>query len=75
MDFPEPGAAEPPVLPPPPLKDYGWSDTPYMGSWRDRTAFFLARHGGRFENLRIPDDGAPNLQENLRLFVAEGWRE
>ncbi len=75
MDLPAPDASEPPGLPPPPLKDYGWSDTPYMGSWRDRTAFFLARHSQKFEVVNLPDDGMPRLQENLRLLRAEGWRD
>ncbi len=68
-------AGEPSVLPPPPLPGYGWSDTPYMGSWSARTAYFLARHSEHFEIVPVPDDGAPNFQENLRLFRAEGWRD
>ena len=75
MEFPETGATEPALLPPPPLKDFGWSDTPYIGSWRDRTAYFLARHSQKIEVISLPDDGAPNFQENLHLFRAEGWRE
>ena len=75
MEFPDANSVGPLILPPPPLKDYGWSDTPYLGSWRDRTAYFLARHSQRFEILTGPNDGAPIFQENLRLFRAEGWRE
>lgn len=75
MELPAPNSSEPPELPPPPLPDYGWSDTPYMGSWRDRTAFFLARHSQKFEAVNLSDDGIPKLQENLRLFRAEGWRD
>ncbi len=75
MSWPAPDATEPPVLPPPPLKDYGWSDTPYMGSWRDRTAYFLSHHCRKIETVALPDDGAPNFQENLQLFRAEGWRD
>jgi hypothetical protein len=74
LEMPSADAVEPPVLPPPPLPDYGWSDTPYVGSWAARTGFFLARHGANFQQLPT-DDGAVNLQENLQLFVAEGWRD
>jgi hypothetical protein len=73
MNIPPPNAIEPPVLPPPPLKDYGWSDTPYTASWAARTGFFLARHSGNFQLLQT-DDGQVNFQENLHLLVAEGWK-
>jgi hypothetical protein len=75
MDFPATNSAEPSALPPPPLKDFGWSDTPYIGSWRDRTAFFLAQHSLKFEDATPRGDSAPIFQENLRLLCAEGWRE
>jgi hypothetical protein len=65
----------PPVLPPPPLPDYGWSDTPYMGSWATRVTYLLLHHGGRFGSLPDETTGQSYLQENLHLFMAEGWRE
>jgi hypothetical protein len=74
MNMPPAGAMEPPLLPPPPLKDYGWSDTPYTGSWAARTGFFLSRHSGHFEELQV-DNADANFQENLHLFMAQGWRE
>jgi hypothetical protein len=72
---PPASGVEPPVLPPPPLEGYGWSDTPYTASWAARTAFFLAQHSARFGSLPDTDEGAVNLQENLHLFLAEGWRD
>jgi hypothetical protein len=63
------------ALPAPPLEDSGWSDTPYTASWAARTAFFLAQHGARFGPLPEAGDGAVNYQENLRLFMVEGWRD
>jgi len=74
LDLPAANAMEPPVLPPPPLKDYGWSDTPYTGSWAARTGFFLARHGEVVQELQTGDPGVI-FQENLHLFMAKGWRE
>lgn len=73
LNLPPTNAMEPPVLPPPPLKGYGWSDTPYTGSWAARTGFFLSRHSEIFEELQTGDAGV-NFQENLHLFMAKGWR-
>jgi hypothetical protein len=65
----------PPVLPPPPLPDTGWSDTTYNSSWAARTEYYLIRHGSRFDSLSDDRDHTPYLQENLQLFVAQGWRD
>ncbi len=74
MDMPASDAKAPPVLPPPPLKNYGWSDTPYVSSWAAHTAYFLARQSTNFSALPDDGDGAALFQENLHLFLAEGWR-
>jgi len=74
MKIPAANAFEPPVLPPPPLKNSGWSDAPYSASWAARTGFFLARHGENFEELQT-SNAAVSFQENLHLFMAQGWRE
>jgi hypothetical protein len=68
-------AMQPPALPPPPLPGSGWSDGPYSDSWAARVEFYLVRHGRRFG--RLPDNGdeTEGLQENLHLFMAEGWRD
>jgi hypothetical protein len=65
---------EPFVLPAPPLPEYGWSDLPYMTSWAERTQFFLNHHAARFGLLAINPGAPANFQENLQLFMAEGWR-
>jgi len=69
------GSTAPAVLPPPPLEGYGWSDRPYNASWADRMTFFLKQHGARFDALADPEGGTTSLQENLHLYVAEGWRD
>lgn len=65
---------EPFVLPAPPLPEYGWSDLPYMTSWAERTQFFLNHHAARFGQLALNPGAPANFQENLQLFMAEGWR-
>jgi hypothetical protein len=74
MRIPAAGAFEPPPPPPPPLKNSGWSDGPYSISWAARTGFFLARHSEHFEELQT-SNAAVSIQENLHLFMAQGWRE
>ncbi|HEY5042467.1 MAG TPA: hypothetical protein VIK53_10735 [Verrucomicrobiae bacterium] len=74
MRIPAANAFEPPALPPPPLKNSGWSDGPYSASWTARTGFFLSRHSEHFEELQI-SNAAVSFQENLHLFMAQGWRE
>jgi hypothetical protein len=71
----QPGSAEPPVLPPPPLPGSGWSDTAYNVSWSARTEFYLVRHAGQFGLQTDASYKEGNLQENLHLFMAEGWHD
>lgn len=73
-DFSRIEKAEPTILPPPPLKGHGWSDTPYTESWSARTAYFISQHSEHFETSSTSGN-QPNFQENLRLFVASGWRD
>jgi hypothetical protein len=67
--------APPQPLPAAPLPGSGWSDTPYNGSWAKRTGDFLHRHSELFRESPVFSDGAPNIQENSILYMAEGWRE
>jgi hypothetical protein len=62
-------------MPAAPLPGYGWSDLPYMGNWVWRTSYHIALHSDHFTPVQMPDDGLPKFQENLQLFMAEGWRE
>ena len=73
MEIPRPGAPLPEPLPPPPLKYTGWSPGPYVRRWTSQTAQFLSNHSHQL----VPVPGGPheliNANENLDLFVAEGW--
>lgn len=75
LPAPPADGSAPPGLPPPPLAGYGWSDMPYTASWAARTGFFLAQHSARFGSLPDTGEGMVNPQENLQLFLAEGWRD
>ncbi|HEV2694866.1 MAG TPA: hypothetical protein VG347_18370 [Verrucomicrobiae bacterium] len=75
LEWPPDVSEVPPVLPAAPLPGYGWSDLPYMGSWVWRTSYLLAKHGNHFAPVPLPDDSIHNFQEDLRLYMAEGWRE
>jgi hypothetical protein len=75
LEMPADPNVMPPVLPPPPLPVHGWSDTPYMGSWAARVTYLLQHHGARFGSMPDENVGQLYLQENLHLFMAQGWRE
>ena len=75
LQMPADSHAIPQILPPPPLPVYGWSDTPYMGSWAARVTYLLQHHSIRFGSITEESAGQLYLQENLQLFMAEGWRE
>ncbi|HSY16815.1 MAG TPA: hypothetical protein VK815_00710 [Candidatus Acidoferrales bacterium] len=75
LEWPPDVSSVPPVLPAAPLPGYGWSDLPYMGSWVWRTSYLIAKHSNHFNPVQMPDDGLPKFQENLHLFMAEGWHE
>jgi hypothetical protein len=73
MGVPPPGPS-PPNLPPPPLKNSGWSDLPYSMAWTAQVAHFLSNHSLQFERITIPMTGHVNVTENMELFVARGWQ-
>ncbi|HEX9048437.1 MAG TPA: hypothetical protein VF988_15525 [Verrucomicrobiae bacterium] len=75
LEWPPDLSETPPVLPPPPLPRYGWSDLPYMGSWAWRTSFYLAKHSEHFVPVPEANTGTRGLQEQLYLFSADGWRD
>ncbi|MCX6893920.1 MAG: hypothetical protein NTZ16_00075 [Verrucomicrobia bacterium] len=71
MEIPAPSAKPPTPLPPPPLKYSGWSDMPYAITWAGQTAHFLRQHARLFEQVKLPELGAVNPNEDLCLFIAE----
>ena len=75
MDIPEPSAPRLADLPPPPLKDYGWSDVPYILVWTEQIAWFLKNHSVQFEIVDTGTNDNMNFAENLQLFVASGWKD
>lgn len=72
--IPPPGSPAPASLPPPPLKYTGWSWSRYGEVWAAQTAHFLADHSITFQQL--PPTNSPEIfsEENLKVFVAQGWR-
>jgi hypothetical protein len=74
-DVPAPGRPLPEELPPPPLKGWGWSETPYVLNWSDQAQAFLGAHSRQFEMVKIPTSGDVNPNENAKLARAKGWKE
>jgi len=75
LEWPPDVSEVPPILPAAPLPGYGWSDLPYMGSWVWRTSYLIAKHSDHFNPVPLPDEAARAFQENLHLYMAEGWHE
>lgn len=75
MDIPGPGARRPADLPPPPLKGFGWSDFPYTLNWTDQAAWFLKNHSRQFERVGADTSANVNPNEDLQLFMAQGWKD
>jgi len=73
-DIPAPGTAPAADLPPPPLKNTGWSETPYMVNWSDQIEADLGAHSTHFDLVKIPAGGDINPNEDARLARAEGWK-
>jgi hypothetical protein len=74
MNIPAPGET-PIILPPPPLKDSGWSDLPYTYAWNTQVAGFLAAHSREFGRLKNSANGDVRNDEKLELFTASGWKD
>jgi hypothetical protein len=73
MDIPDPGTFAPPSLPPPPLKNSGWSEAPYTMVWDSQVGHLLGDHSLQFARVKNPTAGM-QIIENTELFVAEGWK-
>ena len=73
MDIPPLDAVPPKPLPLPPLKFSGWSDTPYAINWSAQTAHYLRQHARVFAQVKIPPLGPVNPNEDLKLFIIEGY--
>jgi len=74
VQIPASGTPAPGDLPPPPLKDYGWSDLPYSGRWESQATVFLENHSVQFERVDHETNANVNFYENLQLFRASGWK-
>jgi hypothetical protein len=73
VDVPPPGRAPPPNLPRPPLKGWGWSQTPYTINWSDQLEALLSGHSREFQFVSLPPCGDVNANEELKLVRAAGW--
>lgn len=73
MDVPEAGTLAPPSLPPAPLKNSGWSETPYAMVWSSQTGHFLGDHSLVFGRTKNPTAGM-RIAEDTELFMASGWK-
>jgi hypothetical protein len=73
MDIPDPGTTAPASLPPAPLKNSGWSETPYTMVWDSQVAHLLGDHARQFARVKNPTAGW-QIIENTELFLAEGWK-
>ena len=74
MDIPKSGTPSPENLPPAPLKNSGWSDVPYFQNWTKQAAWFLENHSAQFERVDTDTNDNVNFNEDLQVFVAQGWR-
>jgi hypothetical protein len=74
LNIPAPGET-PLILPPPPLKDTGWSDLPYTYAWNTQLAGFLADHSRQFGRLKNSASSGVRMDEKLELFIADGWKD
>jgi hypothetical protein len=74
LNIPQPGNAPSGDLPPPPLKDSGWSDTPYSENWAAQIAWFLNQHSRQYAQSKDEHDSNVYFEEYLQIFSAEGWK-
>jgi hypothetical protein len=73
MDIPDAGTAAPPGLPSAPLKNSGWSETPYTMVWCSQVGHLIGDHAVQFARVKNPTKGMQVI-ENTELFMAEGWK-
>jgi hypothetical protein len=74
MDIPLAPAPIEGDLDPPPLEHTGWSTGPYVRRWTSQAAQFLRNQSRRFVEVPMDNPGAINPNEELELWVAEGWQ-
>ncbi len=76
MDTVKPGTPPLSLPPPPPLKYFGWADSPYLDAWTSQASHFIADHSSTFQKLPPPQDlqAEKFTFENMKLFVANGWK-
>jgi hypothetical protein len=75
MDIPLAPAPVEADLDPPPLKHTGWSTGPYVRRWTAQATQFLRNHSRRFAEVPLNNPEVINSNEELELWVAEGWQE
>ena len=73
MDVPDPGTVAPATLPPAPLANSGWSETPYTMVWASQVAHLVGDHATEFVRVKNPATGN-QIIENTELFMAAGWK-
>ena len=73
IDLPLARAPVPRDLGPPPREHTGWSAGPYVRRWAAQAAQFLVNHSHTFVEVPLADAQPINSNEDLRLWVAEGW--
>ena len=74
LKIPQPGSVPRGDLPPPPLKDSGWSDTPYSENWTAQTVWFLKQCSLQYAPRDDEQDSGVYFEEHLQIFSAEGWK-
>ena len=73
MDVPDLGTTAPAMLPPAPLANSGWSETPYTMVWASQVAHLVGDHATQFVRVKNPATGN-QIIENTELFMAVGWK-
>jgi hypothetical protein len=73
LRVPAPGSA-PPIPPPAPTAESGWSDTPYLDAWSAQAGAVVQREARVVHRVLAPLAGAVNPLENIELLVARPFR-
>jgi len=63
-----------PPLPPAPNSPFGWDNVAYTRSWSQQLGSFIQLHGGKGENVQLPQDLPVNPLEHVPLAEVEGWK-